>query len=288
MKWLKRGTLVFFILCGVLLLHPLTAQAKKLKESKSYSIDLDGDGKKEMVRYEVKTNGNYWDEEYGGCTLSIYIDGKKAASVSDKSALSIGVSVIDVKSSDKYQELYVHFTGMDNIFVKGCGYRFQNKTLKNLFTFSTKDVGSIRLYVLEKQPGDGMVHFRSEFYDRYVHQGFVKDAYKIKSGRLKQIKKSVMRTSNDWRKKKYKATMSLKAYGSIGARSAAFAISKGDVFYIYKLKFKKAGKPESGITYFYVRTASGKTGWVKNPQKSFYQSYSEYDKSWKDYPYVWG
>ena len=46
MKWLKKGMLAFFIICGVLLLHPQTAQAKLLAVSKSYKIDLNGDGKR--------------------------------------------------------------------------------------------------------------------------------------------------------------------------------------------------------------------------------------------------
>lgn len=283
MKRLKKGMLALCVLCGAICLHPQTVQAKQLTESKSCSVDLDGNGKKETVRYTGKATG-----EYNGYQVSISVDGKKLASLSDRNAIYAAVSLVDIDSNDTYKELYVHFTSESGCFEQGCGYRYEAGKLKRVFTLSGKDASSFRLSIMEKQPGDGMVYFETEYADPYTMQGYVKEAYKISSGKLKSAKKSVMSTTGEWKKKPYKATASLKAYRSIGAKSAAFTLSSGDTFNIYKIKFKKAGKPQSGIAYIYVRTADGKKGWVKNPQKSYCLGYSEYDKSWNEYAYLWG
>lgn len=182
----------------------------------------------------------------------------------------------------------MHFVSDSACFEKGYGYRYQNGKLKKLFTFSNKDAGSPRLTIMEKQPGDGTVYFETEFSDTYTKQGYVKQAYKISSGKLKPANKTVMSTTGEWRKKPYKASTSLKAYSSVGAKSASFTLHEGDIFNIYKVKFKKAGKPQSGIAYIYVKTADGKKGWVKNPQKNYCLGYQEYDGSWNEYAYTWG
>jgi len=83
------------VFCGVMLLNPQTAQAKTLKESKSYKIDLDGNGTKETVKCVGKEMG-----EYNGYAVSIYVNGKKAVSVSDDNALSAELSLLDINKSD--------------------------------------------------------------------------------------------------------------------------------------------------------------------------------------------
>lgn len=287
MKWFKQGMLAFGVLCGVMLLNPQAAQAKTLKESKSYKIDLDGNGTKERVKCVGKETG-----EYNGYAVSIYVNGKKALSLSDDNAISAEISLLDINKNDSSQELYIHFQSESAGFEKGCGYRYKGGALKKLFTFSGKDAGTGRLSVMEKQPGDGKVYFSSEFYDFWLQQGYVKTSYKISSGKLKAEKKSVLNTTGSWRKQKYRATMSLKAYDSTGAKSEKFTVKKGDIFYVYKLKFKTPGKLSAGITYLYVRTADGKEGWIKNPQKRFYEGYNEgngdWEGGWSDYAYVWG
>lgn len=163
MRWLKKGMLALGVFCGVMLLNPQTAQAKTLKESKSYKIDLDGNGTKETVKCVGKEMG-----EYNGYAVSIYVNGKKAVSVSDDHALSAEISLLDINKSDSSQELYIHFQSESNGFEKGCGYRYKGGALKKLFTFSGKDAGTGRLSVMEKQPGDGKIYFSSEFYDSWL------------------------------------------------------------------------------------------------------------------------
>lgn len=287
MKWFKQGMLALGVLCGVMLLNPQAAQAKTLKESKSYKIDLDGNGTKERVKCVGKETG-----EYNGYAVSIYVNGKKALSLSDDNAISAEISLLDINKNDSSQELYIHFQSESAGFEKGCGYRYKGGALKKLFTFSGKDAGTGRLSVMENQPGDGKVYFSSEFYDSWLQQGYVKTSYKISSGKLKAEKKSVLNTTGSWRKQKYRATMPLKVYDSTDAKSEKFTVKKGDIFYVYKLKFKTPGKLSAGITYLYVRTADGKEGWIKNPQKRFYEGYNEgngdWEGGWSDYAYVWG
>lgn len=287
MKWFRKGMLALGVFCGVMLIYPQTAQAKLLKESKTYKVDLDGDGTKETVKCVGKAKG-----EYNGYAVNIYVNGKKAVSASDDNALSAEISLLDIDKSDSGQELYVHFRSESDGFEKGVGYRYENGALKKLFTFSGKDAGTGRLSVLQKQPGDGKVYFSAEYYDPSLQQGYAKTAYKISSGKLKIEKKSVRNTTGDWRKKKYRATTSLKAYDSISAKSEKFTVKKGDIFYVYKLKFRVSDNLSSGVTYLYVKTADGKTGWIKNPQKSFCEGYIEgyggADGSWSEYAYTWG
>ncbi len=283
MKWFKRGMLALGILGGVILFNPQSAQTKPLKEAKAYQIDLDGDGTKETVKCTGKATG-----EYCGYEVSVYVNGKKAASVSDGNALSAMISLLDIDKGDSAQELYIHFQSESACFEQGICYRYENGALSKLFTFFNKDAGSGRLSVMEKQPGDGKVYFESEFSDMYVKQGMVKGIYEISSGKLKWVKKSVLNTTGAWRKQKYRTTMALKVYGTSGAKSEKFTVSKGDVFYVYKIKLKKAGDLLSGITALYIKTADGRTGWIKNPGKEFCEGYIKGDGSWSGYAYVWG
>lgn len=288
MKKCLKMLLMFGFLCVLLLAYPDTVRAENLEENTSYTIDLDGDGKKETVWYEITEINNE-----NGCIIYLYVNEKKVLSLSDESALSANISIVDVKKGDKYKEVYVGFYEASDCFRSGRGYRYQNGTLKKVFTLSYKNASSFRIAIMEKQPGDGLVWFASEFYDRYLGQGYVKEAYKISSGKLKSVKKSILNTTADtaitnnivynWRMTSYKASCSLKLYAKLGNSSAVSTISTGEVFYLYKIRCKIPGKvranvyTDQSITHLYVKTASGKKGWIKNPQKSFYKGY-----------YAWG
>lgn len=282
MKWLQKGMLVVCVLCAMMFVRADVAQAKALKEGKAYTVDLDGDGKKESVKYTMTELVR--DENYAVC---LYVNGKKMATVkADDYGFWASVSVVDIDKKDVKKELYVQFSVESDCFGGGKAYRYEKGTLRKYFTFDQPT--TVRLSILEEQPGDGLVYFDSEYDDPNVHQGYVKQAYTISSGRLKVVQKKVLDTTAAWRKSEYKATRAIRVYGSIGDTTAKFTIAKGTVFHVYKIKVKRPGSLGSGVSYFYVKTADGKSGWVKNPGKEFFIGRYEGMDDWMEYAFQWG
>lgn len=278
-KWKKKAAAVLCLVCAAIMWHTDTASAQPLEAGKTFKIDLDGNGTKESIKWtEQKKNDKV--------TVKLYVNGKKLATMSSEYGIYSEVSVVDISKKDKYKEIYVQINSDSDCFAKGFGYRYQSKKLKKSFTFDTP--AASRLSILEKQPGDGNVWFNSEYADSYVMQGYAKQAYKISSGKLKPVNKTVMNTTDEWRKMGYKSTKTLDVYTNIGDETPAFTLSTDDIFHIYKIKSVDYKTLYTGISYIYVKTDSGKTGWIKNPkEESFLGRYDSNDE-WIPSAYFWG
>lgn len=277
-KVLKNGIMLLVILCAVVMWNPIAAEAKEILRSTKYSIDVNGDGKKETIKWTEKAANEK-------VTVKLYVNGKKAATVhSGDYALGAQVSVIDINKKDKYKDIYVQFTEEDDCFVKGYAYQYKVGKLKNVFKFENPTV--FRVYIVEKQKGDGLVYFSSEYFDKFVMMGNVEQAYKIQSGKLQPVNQKVLKTTDEWRKNSYKTKKALKVYTHIGDKSSSFTLSKKDRFRIYKIKFVDYKDLNKGIAYIYVKTDDGKSGWVKNPKKKVFLGKGYYG-DW-GYNYVWG
>ena len=79
MKRILKAAFFCFMLLSIAAFwkHSTVKAAETLTEGKTYKIDLNGDGKKEKVKYTF--SGNYDDdycEEYTSFTFKLYINGK--------------------------------------------------------------------------------------------------------------------------------------------------------------------------------------------------------------------
>ncbi|MGN0416247.1 MAG: hypothetical protein ACI4FX_12295 [Agathobacter sp.] len=277
MKRLKKGVIALCLVCTAAMWHTDIASAKSLSCTKAYVIDLNGDGTTENIKWTEK-------EFNDKCTVKLYINGKKLATATSKHGLTAQVSVVDIDETDKYKDIYVQITSESDGFEKGFGYRYQNGKLKKYFTFDQPTTG--RLSILENQPGDGCIWFSSEYSDSYIMQGYARQPYEIISGRLKPVNKKVLNTTAEWRKKNYRATKALKVYAALGDEEPAFTLPKKTTFHVCKIKAKDAGKLYQGVSYIYIQTDTGKSGWIKNPEKEIFMG--EYDGTWTSYAYLWG
>lgn len=281
MKRFKKGMFALCCLCAFVVVKADVAQAKALKDGKTYAIDLDGDGKKENIKC---TTVAISDEK---CAIRVYINGKRITTVMPKDYSFWGsASVIDIDKKDGKKELYVEFGVENDCFAGGTAYHYANGKLTKYFTFDAPT--SFRMSIVESQPGNGTVYFIGEYGDDYVHQGYVKQAFKVSSGKLVPSSKTTLNTTSVWRKNDYKATSSFQVYDNIGDKSAKFTVAKGTIFHIYKIRVEKASSLSSGISYFYIRTSDGKEGWVKNPKKTFFIGRHAGNEEWDEWGFQWG
>ncbi|MDD6207269.1 MAG: hypothetical protein PUB10_01970 [Clostridiales bacterium] len=258
MKWFKRGAIVLCLTCAATMWHADPASAQTFTDSKTYEVDLNGDGKKENIKWVGKKDG----EKY---SVKVYVNGKKLSTATSNYGSDAQVSVVDIDKEDKKKDIYVQITSESDGFEKGFGYQYQKGKLKKTFTFDQPATG--RLSIEQKQPGDGCVWFDSEYGDSYFMQGYVKQAYEITAGKLKPVNKKIMNTTTVWRKTDYKATKTLKVYADIGDSTPSFNLSSKTTFNVYKIKASNPKALLDGVSYIYIKTADGKTGWIKNPKK---------------------
>ena len=62
--------------------HSTVKAAETLTEGKTYKIDLNGDGKKEKIKYTF--SGDWGEEEYSSYTFKLYINGKVKLTQTEK------------------------------------------------------------------------------------------------------------------------------------------------------------------------------------------------------------
>lgn len=278
MKKGRRLIIALVIVCACLFMKTEVANAQSIECNKTIKIDLNGDGKKESLRYT--TSGEF------PCRAKVYVNNKKILSTKNNSAFDATLSVVDINKKDRYKDIYLQFTSYSDVFEGGVCGRYINKKWKQSFTFNPNDASSYRLGIAEKQPGNGKVDFEIEYHNPYAMQGYAVQSYQINSAnKLKPIGKTVLNTTNSWRKQIYRTTKSVKVYKNIGDGSSAFTMRKGTKYYVYKVKLKTVQDNE--IAYIYVKTSNGKTGWVKIPKSIFCQGRWS-NGEWSDYAYLWG
>ena len=274
----KKVVALFGIVCACLFVKAETTSAQIVRENETARIDLDGDGTKEKI--QIVTSGE------NPCVAKIYVNNRMIYSSKSNYALWATLSVIDINKKDKYKEMYLQFCSDSDCFEQGVCGRYVNGKWKKYFVFHSKDAASYRLGVVEKQPGNGKVSVSIEFSNPYAMQGDAVQTYVIDSkGNLKNNGKTILNTTSDWRKNLYRTTKAVKVTKKIGDKTAAFTMKKGTHYYVYKVKLKAANN--SQITHIYIKTADGKTGWVKIPNSSFCEGHWG-DGEWSEYAYTWG
>ena len=111
--------------------HSTVKAAETLTEGKTYKIDLNGDGKKEKIKYTFSGDfGDFDAEEYLSYTFKLYINGKvKLTQTEKKDFISLGsvtVRAFDYNPSDKYVDLLIEYYGRDDVYSTRA-YRYKKK-----------------------------------------------------------------------------------------------------------------------------------------------------------------
>ncbi len=280
----KKNFLVLFtkiaIIAAVVLfvgvLKTTATEAKSLREGKTYSYDLNGDGKKEKIKYTTSVNENKVITR-----ATLYINGKKKTSVKCKDSFSAWLYMTDIRKKDKYKELYLSFTWSSDCFTRGYGYRYKSGSLKKIFTHV--DRKSVRNSILNTQANNGTVSFSEEYSgSEYLGQGFVVKKYNIKNKKLVPVRQQVYNTTGLWKKSPYHASTLIKVQKSVTDDTELFEISSGTTFYVYKIRLasKSSDVRSTDITHIYIKTSSGKKGWIEVPYYHFYTGNYSYEYLW--------
>ena len=242
----------------IISITPANAKTKALNENKTYRYDLDGDGKKEKISYEIeKTDG---DSYYYSKAVNFYINGKKFAvdaSIKNSWYSESGwasVNLIDVNTADKYKELEIYLDGEE--WPVGCiVLRYKSGKLKTYFTTG----GTKVLGLADNQTKGNTVIGEVEVYSA-LGQTRVYCKYRIKDQKLEEIMPQycTLEVMKNWQKHWFEAGREIMVYKKPNGEKVVKTLKKGNKFRISEIRMIN-GKP----AYARISIKGSKNiGWV--------------------------
>lgn len=253
--------------------------AKALEMGKNYSIDLNGDGTKERVKYEFAPD----EKEESNVKVKVYINDKL---VYQKSSYGYwaGVEVCDFNTKDKYKELFINAVGDSDCITQFQIMQYRSKSnIKFYNGIKGKDSGllnvdtkALSIYRIGSPVMDkGTVCFSvdSPYYNGYFGCYYCYVPAKLSGSKVVFKKQSSYVFS---REQNYELAKSMKLYRTANkSRAAIKTLQAGDKFTAIKF-IPVSNKKSDGAMYVYVKTADGKKGWIYFPQYEYKEGVEEY------------
>lgn len=261
--------LALALLAGALLLPTTEAHATtKIKtqvlssDQKSlYSVDLDGDGKKEKLSLKTEAEKGSGDL----AEASLIVNDKAALTFKKTQALSMTVDSVQLAEGDIY--LRVLLTGANDFREFDCFYRYDADKKRMVKQVELMDSGRSGIALLESVKGmDIKVRYEQQFSE--IGRVTWKSTYTSEDGKLKLKSASAPAKCVDprtpdfddygklFKKNQLQAAGPVKLYTDTTLKKASFTAKKGDILTLKKIKYVK-GK-------FYVQLAKGKkSGWMQ-------------------------
>ena len=250
-------TIGLFVFLALTKSTSIFAGDQTLREDERNYVDLDGDGKVEIIRYETEYG---YSSIYGDPYLlevRLYINDRKVYSDSyreeEYSTYYYNVQVMDINPSDKYKEIKIE---LHDYYENDVTYRvFRYKSEKMQLLFSTW------LEIVEKQRKNNKVLCITNI-DCALGNPYILCEYKIKNEKLKMSlpKNGIVDVADTWYGNQYWliANQKIKVYKKTSKKTTVMTLNKDDEFRITKIKFVK-GKP----SYAYIDTMdSANVGWI--------------------------
>ena len=237
-----KGLVCALVLALVSGIGAVTASAGTL------SADLDGDGEKEQI---------VWDEDDLD-TITVNNTGvlKEAdLSSSDFDAEGFGVSVIDICKKDKYKEISInsYLSGSFDCYI----FRYDNgkitkyaelSDVDEFITVKTKNRIKIRTYLFVH----GIGNIR------------VDKVYKVKNGKV-TLKTKTYEPNGENETKTFKSKKEMIIFKSNNWTKVAGTVKPGEKFTLVKFVSDKNGE----YTNLYIKTESGKKGWINTSEYDY-------------------
>ena len=265
------------IFCFMLLLmvavckYSTIKASETLTEGKTYKIDLNGDGKKEKIKYTFSGDfGDFDAEEYLSYTFKLYINGKVKLTQTEKkdfiSLCSITVRAFDYNPSDKYVDLLIEYYGRDDASSTRV-YRYKKKKLSLLF--SADNVRDWWANIPSEQGKDKYVIVEN-VRDSSIGEFYVPEQYSIKSKKLVFVKpKNSEYTISKYERYQsdsvqwYEIKNAVTIFHDDGSYDEIF---EGTKFYVTKLRCDtvkdSSGNQHAQIQKVYITTDNGISGWL--------------------------
>ena len=233
---------------------------QELKEEKTYSYDLDGDGTQEKLSYELKNN-----------CYRIYINGKKAQKIKlDDSYYAPVLQIADLDTSTPGLDLWAYcYASSDDISYSGL-YQYSNQKLKEVFRLEYQKISKnfeVKSGYLSKTDGKGNFSIAMDrVFDAtgIVGNYYVNIPYQLKNGKVKRVSTNVYKfaamysTNSKIAAGKFKAAKNIKFYTKPNTKSkTAFTLKKGKIVKAENIYFK------NGVTYVKFKAGNGKIGYLK-------------------------
>lgn len=233
---------------------------QELKEEKTYSYDLDGDGTQEKLSYELKNN-----------CYRIYVNSKKAQEIKlDDSYYAPVLQIADLDTATPGLDLWAYcYASSDDISYSGL-YQYSNQKLKEVFRLEYQKISKnfeVKSGYLSETDGKGNFSIAMDrVFDatNLVGNYYVNIPYQLKNGKVKRVSKNVYKfaamysTDSKISSGKFKAAKNIKFYAKPNTKSkTAFTLKKGKIVKAESIYFK------NGVTYVKFKASNGKTGYLK-------------------------
>lgn len=232
----------------------------ELKSGKEYSYDLDGDGVKETLSYELKDN-NY----------CIYINNEMAQNIKlTEEYYEPVLQITDLDTSVSGLDLWAYcYGGSDDILYSGL-YQYEDQVLQKVFQLSSKKISKnfyIKPGYLSKADGKGNFAIAMDRVfnaDALIGNYYVNIPYQLKNGKVSRVEAKSYTFASLYSKNKkikagkFKAAKKIKFYSKPSKKSkTAFTLKKGKIVKAEKIYFK------NGSVYVKFKAGNGKTGYLK-------------------------
>ncbi len=276
MKKLLMGMLLTAMVVSLVPAVGADAATKKIAtNNKKYSVDLDGDGKKEIVTWK-KEESNTIDYYY---RYAVSVDGESAFKTGY--GLSVELFVGDMDKKGKKKGLLTIVTSESEGLEEIAAYRYGSEKTTKVFREKSKDLGSLNLYRLDggtvKLMGGGKVALGAEAFDIRIQKPYKADEivgigqyfeqriYEIKGKHLKDVTgpdREVLYAPT------YTVTAPVNVCSDIEGTNVALTLNQGDTFVVKKAHYDSSNKI---LTHIYVEGSAG-AGWIAIPDMPFIDS----------------
>ncbi|MBR5179495.1 MAG: hypothetical protein IKW90_11955 [Lachnospiraceae bacterium] len=217
--------------------------------------DLDGDGKNETIQVKESSSYSY---KYGMEYITkwtLMVNGKEVAShtfkESDLRSLTF-FSILDIYTKDKCKEIGINFGSADEDMGENYVEVYQYSNGKASLRF--KHYTYLR-YIVDGQKKKNTVKISTAKYCAFGSP-FFDVTYKIKSKALVEDSSKLYVGLSNY--EPYIAATQINVYKKTNLKKKVATINKNDQFTVTKVKADKNGQP----IYAYVKTSSGKKGWI--------------------------
>ena len=217
--------------------------------------DLDGDGQNETI--QVKENSSYsykYDIVYI-TKWTLLVNGKEVAShtfkESDLRSLTF-FSILDIYTKDKYKEIGINFGSADDDMGENYVEVYQYSKGKTSLKFKHY---TYLPYIADGQKKKNTVKVLTAKYCAFGSPFFYV-TYKIKSKSL--IEDSSKLYIGDSGSNSFIAATQINVYKKTNLKKKVTTINRNDQYTVIKVKADKNRQP----IYAYVKTSSGKKGWI--------------------------
>lgn len=247
----------------------------KLKENKSYYYDLDGDGKKEKIKYIVA------GKDYN-LKVALYINGvKKYSQIFN--ALNVQYSISDLDLQDKKLDLFLMSTSDSYSLEYALFQQYSSNTIKTIKTINGVDdnknkfgyTALYRINGLAQIKGDGSFSIiaDSPIYFSDIGSYFCYVPFNMKEGKISYKKVKSYTLTNVSQDYLYTVNKDIVVYEKADNTSKRRQIlKKEDTLNIKKFIISKNFSENNKEGYAYIIDSKGNKGWIYLSGKSGWEN----------------